>query len=226
MNSSLRLHPNGGRESLKGRPVCRGGEGVVEALLGLAFKYKTSTSEHGLRPLNSPGGLVIAVLATLLFVGCKDGVPTTTQLKKHGSVQPFLQKPTSIRGVYYNIDVDSVVFAYRTKCDSQTTFWYSLNKDLVKAGWHQVDSNGTFRAFGRMEPKGNRAVCSAEETRVAYLEKSRAVVVAWVQGDSKTNVTSFSELDTEARFANGKIWPMFLETHGAIETSGTNYFSK
>ena len=150
-----------------------------------------------------------ALVATVL-VGCKSRTPSPADIKAYKAVTPFLIRETSIRGVYWNIDVDSLVFTYTTSIAVEEDFWQRLAERIKGSQWHELEPGGRIRQFERTLPRGEAMFSSAEHLRIAYLDDKRTVVVAYVQADSSEEETSFSETN-EARWADKWIWPMFDE---------------
>jgi hypothetical protein len=67
----------------------------------------------------------IALLILFLFAGCNSGmdrVPSADEIRDSSRTKLFLVEAEQIRGIYQNIDVDSVIFAYRTRTASESDF--------------------------------------------------------------------------------------------------------
>ena len=60
----------------------------------------------------------------------------------------------------------------------------------------------------RRSRTGTLAFHSVEEVRVAITHRTRTVVVAWVQGDTRTLPNELPK-DNEGAFAEENVWPKF-----------------
>jgi hypothetical protein len=153
------------------------------------------------------------VIGMVVVAGCdllsKDRVPDAEEVRRFHSA--FLVEETGIRGVYGNMDVDSVVFTYQTNAADETTFWDKLHEQVEARDWRLVDDQDSFRRYERIIPRtGQQGYHSAEEARIAYKAPPEPVVVAWVEADTSTLPDTFADTD-EAQWANGAIWPKFQE---------------
>lgn len=167
------------------------------------------------KPLE-PGAWVCFVIGGLLcfpvisLTGCKSRIPSCDDIRAQKALTTFLVDDTSIRGVYQNVDVDSLVFTYKTSVAAEGDFWQQLVRSVKGSGWYELGPKGEVRQFERTSSRGNAMFSSAELLRIAYLSDKRRVVVGYVQADSSEENISFSETD-EAGWAEKVIWPRFEE---------------
>ena len=162
------------------------------------------------------------VVGLLAVAGCgllgKGYVPDAEEVRRFHSA--FLIEETGIRGVYGNMDVDSVVFTYQTDAADEATFWGRLHQQVEAKGWRLVDEQDSSRRYERIIRRTGRQVYhSAEETRIAYEAPPEPVVVAYVQADTSTLPVTFADTD-EGKWANGAIWPKFQELVDGKEREG------
>jgi hypothetical protein len=164
--------------------------------------------------MRSALGFVLVLSAA--SVGCAEmeRIPTHTEIREWPALQPFVLDPSSMTGVYRNIDVDAVVFHYESKITDEAQFWRQLRQQAHEAGWllakrpEAGDGSRAYQAFQRLKQKGELMFASAEELRVAFLRDR--VVVAYVQSDQSGEPKPVSQA-AEGRFANRQIWPRFLK---------------
>ena len=138
--------------------------------------------------------------------GCMQYKPDAARVKQQPETAPFLVKASSVEGIYGNQDIDCLVFRYTTGADDPDEFWNLLDEQLKHTEWRVLPPEGDVRRFERITPKRGMGFCGSEEVRVYFNEQKNRVTVAWVQGDSFDDVTSFSETD-EAEWAKAEAWP-------------------
>lgn len=159
------------------------------------------------------------LLLTLCFYGCEiikmDYVPEEEQIRN--AFDSFLVKPAEVTGHYANMDIDCVVFTYRSEAAEGAAFWKLLDDALTERKWKCTREDETQRHYERIYHKtGEQLFHSAEQLRISFNPETKFVVVAWVQADSLDPVEQFSEND-EAGFADRVVWPRF-DTLVADET--------
>ena len=156
------------------------------------------------------GSVVLLSCAVLIAGGCgffgKEAVPSAEQIRKWAA--PFLVNEHTMKGVYRSLDVDSLVFTYRTSVETETAFWLALSNKLSQAGWTESNVTVNFREFQRIRPRRG-ALSSTEAARVAFTG-SHTIVVAYVQADSSKKIPVFHETG-ESKWADKVIWPKFEE---------------
>ncbi len=171
----------------------------------------------GLKRWRVPLLLAIVVLGGLIFGVALTGLPnlhgyapSAGSVRAHTALRPFQVQATKVKGLYGNLDVDSIVFRYTTTAADKASFRTKLIKQATAAGWTELPEKDSAIRFERLRKKGNHVFASAEEVRIKYSGDTKRVCVAWVQGDSVSDVASFAEL-SEAEFAESLIWPMLDE---------------
>jgi hypothetical protein len=159
-------------------------------------------------------GLVLLLSAVSAACNTVERVPADTDIREWAVLQPFVLHPISITGVYQNLDVDAVVFHYRSKLTDEGQFWRQLRQQAQGAGWLPTNRSGSdggsraYEAFQRLKPKGELMFASAEELRIAFLRNR--IVVAYVQSDQSGQPKPVSQA-SEGRYADRYIWPRFFE---------------
>lgn len=141
-------------------------------------------------------------------------VPSSDGIRNHKVLSPFLLEAVEIRGVYQNLDVDSVVFSYTTSVPSADQLWERLDSVLKDSAWREIDGSNSIRRYERRFSKGKvgsdrpdtAMFSSAEEIRIGYTQGR--VIIAYVQADSSKEDTSFAAT-SEAKWAETVIWPKF-----------------
>jgi hypothetical protein len=62
--------------------------------------------------------LLTVAIASTAAAGCgivgAEGVPTAADVRAWKQLQPFIFHEQELTGIYHNVDVDAVVFSYRT----------------------------------------------------------------------------------------------------------------
>lgn len=151
-----------------------------------------------------------ATLIVFCLCGCMDYVPSAEMLRSPCSPSSaFHVEAAEFQGIYGNSDVDSVIYAYRTR--DPEAFWDKLGRQAEDNGWEHVEMHEDYRRYARIVPRLEQQVFhSVEEVRVAMLEDSR-VVVAWGQSDQKNLPKRFSRSGPEGNFAEEVLWPKFAE---------------
>lgn len=173
------------------------------------------------RMINQRTFRLIAIgLLTVTFAGCEfmsmETVPKPEIIKKW--MGDFLIEPDQITGVYRNIDVDSLVFTYKTGVRTRPDFENALSSALQNSKWRQSTNVTEYMEFRRSFQKGETSedrpdmaiFSSFEVARLAFAPDSRTVVVAYVQADASEKVTCF-ESTGEGKWADRVIWPKFNE---------------
>ena len=160
--------------------------------------------------------LLLGTSLAAALVGCKSRIPTAADIKAYQALDPFLVAETDIRGVYENIDVDSLVFTYTTSVASEDELWKRLEENLRGSRWEELAKRGAVRQFERTYRRGETApgrpdmplFSSAELMRIAYLPRTREVVVGYIQADCSEEEVSFRDT-AESRWGDRFIWPQF-----------------
>ena len=143
-------------------------------------------------------------------------VPSTELIKNW--VGAFLVDAENIKGVYRNLDVDSLVFTYHTSAQTEEDFCSALALSLEKSKWQRTSNSIDFIEFRRFFKKGEisperpdmEMFASYEMIRLNYNKSNKMVVVAYVQADTSDDVTLF-EHTGEGKWAERVIWPKFNE---------------
>jgi len=154
-----------------------------------------------------------ALFVTAFAGGCgvlsDDYLPTSAEII--GAHNSFLVAPEALTGHYGNMDVDAVVFSYKSGSPDADAFWNALESAVTAAKWEGTAAEDNERRYERLIPKtGERIFNSAEQARVSFNPSTNIVVVAWVQADSTEVLKRFDEA-SEAAFANRIVWPRFQE---------------
>lgn len=157
----------------------------------------------------------LTVATAAVTMGCgMEYVPSAQQLRdpKNPSAA-FLHRPTSVRGIYGNLDVDSAIFEYHTSVEQESDFWTAIETASDEQGWTKIedaDSTTSVRRFLRITPRtGQRVTHGVEETRLSFHPDTQLVIVAWVQSDQGALPTSFPTDGAEGSFAERVVWPRF-----------------
>lgn len=163
--------------------------------------------------------LFLSIMAVCL-TGCSlltmEEVPSPELIKKW--MGPFLIEADQVKGIYRNLDVDSLVFTYRTAVQTEGEFRNALSSALVNSTWKRSTSATDFIEFRRMFEKGDTSedrpdmamFASFELARLSFNPADRKVVVAYVQADTFKRVTRFEDT-SEGEWAERVIWPKFNE---------------
>ena len=166
---------------------------------------------------------VCSLMLVAFLAGCSlvtmEEVPSPELIKKW--MGPFLIESDQIKGVYRNLDVDSMVFTYRTSVTTEERFLVSLASSLAGSTWQRETNAMAFIEFRRGFSKGETAPDRPDMTMFASLEVARlsfnptnhTVVVAYVQSDSVKNIDRFEDT-SEGKWAERTIWPKFNELRG------------
>ena len=154
--------------------------------------------------------IVITIFTVLILILLpaiqNEYVPTTDKLENSTVAKTFQVQPSELEGIYGNYDIDALVFSYRTAADDEISFESQLDKQATAAGWTKMpDRDGAF-CYQRITPKRGQGFCGAEQARVKFDESTKRVTVGWAQGDTMTDVKSFSQA-SEADWAESKVWP-------------------
>jgi len=159
-------------------------------------------------------------MAVILLSGCDflsmEQVPGPEAIR--GRMGRFLVNPDQIRGVYRNLDVDSLVFTYTARVDGDAAFWYRLEEGLQGSRWIEAERRGAMREYRRTFREGE---CDAERpdlaifssfevARVFFDPTSQTVAMAYVQADGRSSDTKFEDTG-ESQWAEKAIWPRFLD---------------
>jgi hypothetical protein len=135
-------------------------------------------------------------------------IPTEEELRNWPVLQPFLLSPESLSGVYRNLDVDCVVFHYRSSLPTEQVFWQQVEQRAAAQRWSAASGGeGTYRTYQRLVPRGSMGFSSAEETRIGYV--AGRVVVGYVQSDQWRETPRPVAEASEGRFAERNVWPKF-----------------
>jgi hypothetical protein len=163
--------------------------------------------------------MLLSVMAMCL-TGCSlltmEEIPSPELIKKW--MGPFLIEADQIKGVYRNLDVDSLIFTYGTAVQTEGEFRNALSSALVNSRWQRSTSATDFIEFRRTFAKGDTSedrpdmamFASFELARLSFNPAERKVVVAYVQADTSKSVTRFEDT-SEGEWAERVIWPKFNE---------------
>jgi hypothetical protein len=129
---------------------------------------------------------------------------------------PFLVEADQIKGIYRNLDVDSVVFTYRTALATEQAFAEGLTRNLAASRWQRQTHTTAFIEYRRRFAKGETSpgrpdmpiFASREVIRLSFNSADRTVVVAYVQADASQDSDSFEDTG-EGTWAEKAIWPKF-----------------
>lgn len=163
--------------------------------------------------------LFVGMLAATLG-GCDalnmDSVPDEKVIREW--VGPFLVEADQIKGVYRNLDVDSLVLTYHTAAKTEKDFSDALSSALKNTRWKKAEDVTDLIEFRRSFKKGEQSAerpdmamfASFEVVRLGFDPRGGTVVVAYVQADESSNVSRFEDT-SEGRWAEKAIWPKFNE---------------
>jgi hypothetical protein len=140
-------------------------------------------------------------------------VPSSQVIEKW--LGDFLVDADNIQGIYRNVDIDSLLFTYRTAINEERNFRNALSKKLQDSRWKETEGHG-FIEYRRRFEKGEVAddrvdmpiFFSYEVVRIGF--SAGRVVVAYVQADTSEDVRIF-EKSGEGQWAKEVIWPQFEE---------------
>ena len=171
--------------------------------------------------------LVVYLLAATL-AGCglvsKETVPSPELIRKW--LGAFLIEADQVQGIYRNLDVDSLVFTYRTTLQTDADFRNALREALADSKWEQNTNAEGYVEFGRTFRRGETsqerpdmaAFFSCEVVRLSFDPETGTVVVAYVQADTTKDVECF-EQTSAGRWAASVVWPKFerLKGKGSVD---------
>lgn len=123
-------------------------------------------------------------------------------------MEPFLIEAGEINGEYRNLDVDSLVFTYRTAVQTESEFCGALSSALLGSKWERSIEVTDSIEFRRSVKKGDALFASYELVRIGFCPADRTVVVAYVQADSPSDDLQFEDTG-ESKWAEQVIWPRF-----------------
>jgi len=157
---------------------------------------------------------ILAVFVTGCTVITMEETPTPEVIEKW--MGDFLIEPDQITGVYRNLDVDSLVFTYKTESTTAPAFEDALSSALQNSKWRRSQNVTDCIEFRRSFQKGERSddrpdmamFSSFEVAKLALAPDNTTVVVAYVQADGSGDETCF-ENTGEAKWADQVIWPKF-----------------
>ena len=181
----------------------------------LAFRLPEPSTKK-----NNGIALFFATTTLAAFAACdmNSYVPSAkVLLDPNNPTAAFIVDEQTIIGIYGNIDVDSVIYAYTTSLDEED-FWQAIDTNVSDSQWTHSERHEDFRRYVRYYPKTKRrAFHSIEEARVGYQKETKRIVVAWVQTDHFLEPDGFPRDGPEGGFAETTIWPRFekeIENHG------------
>lgn len=154
---------------------------------------------------------VLVVITMLHLPSCSEEaymnyVPTHAQITRQ--LPEFITVGAQhIEGLDANMDIDSMLFRYNVETDEQITLHNVLSEiqsKAEKARWKISGMEPTAIHFQRIEKRGK--FFSAEEVRVIAIPHTSRVYVAWVQADSRKEISQFQDT-SEARYAKRVVWP-------------------
>jgi len=153
---------------------------------------------------------IAALMASTASLACHvvemERIPTEGDIRSWEALRPFIVQADALTGVYQNLDVDSVVFTYRSKA-SEAEFWQELGTLAVTEGWAPLPGpTASLRRYSRLRSQGSLTFSSSEELRVSY--SASRVVVGYVQSDQDGAPRPVAEA-SEGRFAAKHVWPRF-----------------
>ena len=162
-------------------------------------------------------GFVVAVFSVVprldTFFGLKmDYVPTERQLRDIADMAPFVAQTQSLRGLYGNMDVTSVVFEYDVPESGRADFWGRLESAAKAAGWTALDQAGDVRRFEIHIPAGQGSKHGhASQVRVAFYPDRGLARVAWIWPSAWSPGTDFDSTES-GRWAMRFLWPKLVVT--------------
>lgn len=126
------------------------------------------------------------------------------------SFDEFLVDASSVRGIYANYDVDSIVFAYESGVSTPLN---TLSEKLLKNAWILQSERGNEIEFRRRKaPERIGGFFGLEVARVAA--NGNRICVGWLQLDSIDGKYDL-EKDVESRWARSHLWPKYEECKSA-----------
>ncbi|AUB84572.1 hypothetical protein [Candidatus Thiodictyon syntrophicum] len=164
--------------------------------------------------------IFVGLMAVILLSGCDflslEQVPGPEAIR--GRMGRFLVNPDQIRGVYRNLDIDSLVFTYTARVDGETAFWGRLEEGLQGSRWTETERRGAMREYRRSYREGE---CDAERpdlaifssfevARVFFDPTSQTVAMAYVQADGRSSDMTFEDTG-ESQWVEKAIWPRFRD---------------
>jgi hypothetical protein len=154
--------------------------------------------------------LFLAVAAMACDPMSMERIPSEAEIRNWDALKPFVAGCGEIRGVYQNLDVDSVVFHCDSRFESESEFWRLIAQQAIVEGWVEgttITGGSVIKSFQRLEGRrGQQQFSSSEETRVAWTPQR--VIVGYVQADHSGEPMPVGKTG-EGAFAETSVWPQF-----------------
>lgn len=166
---------------------------------------------HRIRP-------IFVLSAALMVVGCNllsdEQVPSSEAIREW--MGRFLVEADQIQGVYRNLDIDSLVFTYRSNVDEEAAFWGGLEAGLQDSRWNATLRRDALREYRRSYRKGeddgerpDMAIFNSfEVARVFFDPESHTVIIGYIQADGDSEENRFEDTG-ESDWADKALWPRF-----------------
>ncbi len=157
--------------------------------------------------------LFLLALAVVTGTGCdfnlSDYTPSAEDVcSGYNPSSPFMVEPAEIAGLYGNLDVDSLIYSYRTTANDADAFWAQIDQQAAKSGWQLLKDDEGYRQYELMEVL-RKGMELKGQVRIAFDEASFEVLVGWVeQGYTHTKCPPLGE---DGSFAEDVVWPKFEE---------------
>lgn len=152
--------------------------------------------------------VILSVLVAMLLPALQNVyVPTSDSIRNSSTIKAFMVAEEDLQGIDGNHYIDALIFRYRTTIDDRGTFESKLDQQAATAGWAKISRNDGADCYERLTPKGDRMFAGAEQTRVTFAPDTNQVTIGWVQGDTVTDVNSFSD-ESESSWADSNVWPL------------------
>lgn len=150
---------------------------------------------------------ILIFFCIFLLAGCDalkmDYVPTEEQIRKHYSA--MLVEPISIQGIYANIDVDSVVFSYKS---NNLSFQSRIIERLQAEKWHLQAISGSEIVATKSKPPGQGELQFYTLQLVKLSMNQGKVCVGYLQIDTNSEANMQTET-VETKWASEKLWPKY-----------------
>ena len=131
-------------------------------------------------------GVLLLISIVLLTGGACDlneYTPSVEVIKKNES-RVFMVEPTEVESLYGNLDVDSLIYSYRTTVSDADLFWSCIEQRAVDHGWKLVKREIDDRQYELVEnhPGG---MPYKHQVAVAINRDTLEVVLGWAREDGE-----------------------------------------
>ena len=134
-----------------------------------------------------------------------DYVPTNEKIQENFSM--FLVNPIQIKGIYGNIDVDSILFSYTTNSPTPLLI---IENELIKKHWITHNSTPNELILVRSKSPKNKEISFFSYEISRFFVTNSKVCVGYVQMDSRTEI-SINTKTSESKWANKHFWPKYVQ---------------